>query len=447
MKNYFLFFSGLLLLSISSCRKVDDESIFGQSPDDRLNETLAKYQSTLSGAQFGWKAVVRTNAGGNYTFYFSFNDSNRVKMMSSFDSTTATVLKESSFRLKALQQPSILFDTYSYLHLLADPNPATNGGEAGNGLEADFEYYFDAANSTADVIELIGRYNETKTTLTKATSAERDAFINGELASGLAINKILNYYKRFVVGGTDSTDAFIAVRSSYIIRPDDNGNLLDTSRGVTYTLKLGGLEFSKPIVIGTKTISELSNVHFDANSNTITATGDGQNVTISGVVTPISVDEAAPARWWNFALNADSYWVTGQGFHVNGVDDAHELRNLPGYFGFAIFWPQYGSNAGVTYDLLAPVVANASGAAALMYGAAYRPPTFTADGRVTFRFYGTLGAANLPAGTATTIFTNFRTQMGIAQGYYLVQIDDNPSAPMYHMVSAADGKAWITWEW
>jgi Domain of unknown function (DUF4302) len=444
MKNYFLGICGLVLLTVSSCRKVDDSSVFGQSPDQRINATLAKYQEKLSGAQFGWKAIVATNEGGNFTFYFSFNDSNRVKMMSSFDSTSATVLKESSYRLKALQQPSLLFDTYSYIHQLADPNPASNGGEAGVGLGADFEYWFNEAESSTDTIILMGTINRTKTKLIRATQQERDDFLNGELAGGLAINKILNYYKRFVVNGTDSTDAFIFSRGSYIIRPDDDGNLLDDSRGVTYTLKLGGLEFSEPIVVGTKTISELSNVNYDAATNTITATGDGQPVKISGVITPITVDVAAPERWWNFAFDDGSYWITEQGFHINGVDDAHGLANIPGYFGFSIFWPQYGVSGGINYDLLAPITPNTAGNAAIRFGAAYRPPVFSADGRVTFPLLGTLGTANIPA-SATGIFGNLRAQMAIPEGYYLVQISNDPTAPAYHMVSAADGLAWVTW--
>ena len=321
---------------------------------------------------------------------------------------------------------------------------AVHGGEAGVGLGSEFEYWFNGAESSAETIVLMGTINRTKTKLIRATQQERDDFLNGELAGGLAINKILNYYKRFVVNGTDSTDAFIFSRGSYIIRPDDNGNLLDDSRGVTYTLKLGGLEFSEPILVGTKTISELSNVNYDAATNTITATGDGQPVKISGVITPMKVDVAAPARWWNFAFDAGSYWITEQGFHINGVDDAHGLANIPGYFGFSIFWPQYGVSGGVNYDLLAPITPNAAGAAAIRFGAAYRPPVFSADGRVTFPLLGTLGTANIPA-SATGIFGNLRAQMAITQGYYLVQIDDNEAAPAYHMVSAADGLAWVTW--
>ena len=101
----------LAITLVASCRK-DDDNAFDKSPDERLNETLAAYQKALSGSQFGWNANLITADGGYYRFYFSFNDSNRVQMYSDFDSTTATVLKESSYRLKALQQPSLIFDTY-----------------------------------------------------------------------------------------------------------------------------------------------------------------------------------------------------------------------------------------------------------------------------------------------------------------------------------------------
>lgn len=433
------------MLVAVSCRKIDDSSVFGKTPDQRVNEALARYQAKLSGAQYGWKGLIETKEGGTFTFYFSFNDSNRVKMLSSFDSASAVTLRESSYRLKALQQPSILFDTYSYLHVLADPNPSVNGGDAGVGLASDFEYWFDDAQSSADTIVLIGRINETKTKLVRATQAERDAFLNGDLVKGLVITKILNYYKRFVINGTDSVDAFIEPRNSYIISPDANGNLLDDTRGTNYSLILGGISFNNPFQVGSQTITELANINFDAGTNTITATSNAGPVVVKGVVTPIIFDAAAPARWWNFAKADDSYWITEEGFHINGVDDAHGLANIPGYFGFTIFWPEYNTASGVTYDLLSPITPNTAGNAAIRFGAAYRPPVF-AGGKVTFSLLGTLGAANIPPGpTATTIFPSLRAQMAIPEGYYLVQISNDPVAPAYHMVSAADGLAWLTW--
>ncbi len=444
MKNYFLSFC-CIVIALASCRKVDDTSVFNESADQRLNAALAKYQTKLTSAEYGWKGIVETEAGGNFTFYFDFNDSNRVKMMSSFDSTSASTLNESSYRLKALQQPSILFDTYSYLHLLSDPNPFVNGGEAGAGLVADFEFYFDDSASSDNVVALVGRFNGTKTTLTKATQLERDAFLSGGLTQGLVIGKILNYYKRFVINNTDSVDAFVFTAGSYIISPDATGNLLDDNLGTNYTLTLGGLAFAQPLKVGTKTITELTNINYDATSGTITANSGSDNVFIHGVFTnPMIVDAAAPARFRNFALADESYWITTDNFHVNGVDDALGIANIPGYQGFSVYWPEFTTQGGVLYDYFAPVGTNTAGQASVAYGHAYRPPTITPDGRIIFPYFGTRNAVQIPA-AATNIMLNQRAQVSIAEGFYLVQISADPASPAYHMVSAKDGLAWVTW--
>src|SRR3954464_6059448 len=109
----------LAILAFSACSKKDSNRIFTESADERLNKALTDYQNQLAGALNGWKAVVYPAGGGAYSFYFKFNNQNRVVMYSHFDTTTAAASRESSYRLKALQQPSLLFDTYSYLHLLA----------------------------------------------------------------------------------------------------------------------------------------------------------------------------------------------------------------------------------------------------------------------------------------------------------------------------------------
>jgi hypothetical protein len=104
MKKYLLYFISISILLLSCKRETDP--VFDQSPDERLNEALQKYQSTLTGAPDGWNATLVTAIGITFNFYFRFNDSNRVFMYSDFDSTSAGVVKESSYRLKALQQPS-----------------------------------------------------------------------------------------------------------------------------------------------------------------------------------------------------------------------------------------------------------------------------------------------------------------------------------------------------
>jgi hypothetical protein len=429
-----------IVVIISACRKVDNSSVFGTTPDQRLNAKMASYQALLtSGAPNGWKASITTGTGGTYTFYFKFNDSNRVRMYSSFDSTSAVTLKESSYRLKALQQPSLIFDTYSYLHVLADPNANNNGGYYGAGLVSDFEFLFDDSTTKADTVGLIGRWNNTRMKMVKATPQELAAFNSGQLAAGLAISKILTYYKRFVVSGTDSTDGYINLQSATITRPDAQGNLLDASRATRYTLNLGGLSFLTPMVVGTKTINELRNINYNAATSTITATAGGVPVVIKGVAVPIRVDVAAPQRWYNYAVNnGNSYWASGYGFHVNGVDDAFGITNLTSagntYYSLA-YWPKYAT----TYDLFAPIFLNAAQTQlTLLYGTAPRFPTFTTDGRAVFTLFGNLGTYPTTGAAAQSRALLYNTA-----GYYFVQT----GALSYDMVGAADGRAWITWEW
>src|SRR5436190_496005 len=50
-----------VVAGFSSCQKESDKPLFSQSPDDRLSETLAAYQTQLSGAENGWKALITTD--------------------------------------------------------------------------------------------------------------------------------------------------------------------------------------------------------------------------------------------------------------------------------------------------------------------------------------------------------------------------------------------------
>ncbi|MCW3081604.1 DUF4302 domain-containing protein [Segetibacter sp.] len=417
----------------SSCKK-DDESIFSKPPDERLNDALNAYQTQLAGATNGWKGLIYPKGGGIYTFYFKFNNSNRVQMLSSFDSASAVNIKESSYRLKAIQQPSLLFDTYSYLHVLADPNPNVNGGPVGAGLQSDFEYYFDS--SSADTINLVGRFNGSKAVLVKATQAEAAAFTSGQLANGLLINKIQTYYKRLTIGSA-SVDFNFDPATRTIKWTDVNGNLLDSSRMTDYFLVLGGIGFTKPITVGNLRISQITNLSFSTSTQVIDATVNNAAATITEVMVPLKVDLNAPFRWWNYAAVSDDYWYSFNGFHANGVEDAFGVNklvssgNLP-YF-FLIYYPKYGT----TNDLFAPVFLDeATNSLNVDYGSAPRIPTFTSDGRALFRELGEYGTYPTTGAAAAS-----RQVLYNSAGFYLVQTSESS----YDMVGARDGKSWISW--
>jgi len=436
----FLIVSLIIVAALSSCKK-DDKSVFDKSPDERLKEKLDAYQAQLSGAQDGWKGLLVTDSGrgSTHSFYFKFNNENRVIMLSDFDSLSAVTLKESSYRLKALQQPSLIFDTYSYLHVLSDPDGTVNGGAQGAGLLSDFEFYFDAA--TSDTINLIGRFNASKMTLVRATKAEADAYNSGQLAAGLNLNKILTYFKRLTIG-TQLYDVKIDPVSRQFVFSwlDGSGNLQTFTTGYYFTA--GGVVFTNPLVNGSQTISGFSTITWTPATETINLTVNGTAATIRGIVVPLKVDTGAPRRWWNYAINnGNTYWISLRGFHVNGVDDAFGIQSLTSggstYF-YLIYWPRVTSSN----DFFGPVFLNAAGTALeVLYGTA-PTPNFTTDGRAIFIRLGDYGPPNFSTYPTTGPAAQSKTLLYNSTGYYFVQT----SATTYDMVSASDGKSWITWE-
>jgi len=424
--------AALLVLSVfifSACKKYD--TAFVESPDQRINAAVKKYQSALTSSPAGWNATIKTQTGGIYHYHFRFNDSNRVKMYSDFNQSTAGTVGESSYRLKALQTPSLLFDTYSYLHLLSDPDGNVNGGIDGLGLASDFEFSLDSL--AADSILLTGRVHDTKLTLIKATQQDFDAWQNGRWATTLAfenINKILNYFRRLNINGTNYEVRINSVTRVLLFTwVDANGN---TRQFITsYYYSATGVVFVTPFNTGTQTITGLEIVSWDAGNSILNVKVNGVASTIAGATKPLKVDVSAPQRWWQTAANSSGYWISLDGFHVNGVDDAFGLKTIPNYY-FVVYWPDYNTGSN---DLFAPVFINAAGnGLELLYGAAPKAQ-FTADGRAVFTnlgFYGTYPTTG-PARQSLN-------QLLLPQGYYFIQTGSGT----YDMVSSTDAKAWIS---
>ncbi|ANE53673.1 DUF4302 domain-containing protein [Flavisolibacter tropicus] len=432
MKRNIIFFLFLVLL-FSACKKEDD-TLFEQSPDERLNEELNKYQSALSSSPAGWKATLLLSSGDVYNFHFRFNNTNRVFMFADINSETAVKEYESSYRLKALQTPSLLFDTYSYLHILADPDASVNGGTYGQGLGADFEFSLDSLVS--ETIYLTGRKNGSKLKLIKATQQDLDVWQNGGWAKALSfenVNKILNYFKRVKIGGKDY-EVSVNLLSRIITFTWIDGSGTPRQFSTEYNYGSGGIILKTPFNTGSEVVNLIIINSWDGTNYILNVSINGTATTIAGAARPLVVDAAAPRRWWQDAANIDAYWITQDGFHVNGVDDAYGLKTLDTKYYYFIYWPAYdpGSN-----DLFGPVFIDAAGTGLeLRYGAAPNIPQFTSDGRAVFTLLGNYGPYPTTGPAAQT-----RTQLLSSQGYYFVQTGDRS----YDMVSAADSKIWVSW--
>lgn len=199
MKNRYILILIILLFS-SSCVK-DNNDLFEKSPDERLSEKISEYNNILTEAPNGWIMTIETKVDGVYRLWVKFKADNRVDMLCDMDATWATkdatssIIKESSYKIKAMQYPTLIFDTYNYIHLMADPQGTNssygniNGGVNGTGLASDFEFALgDYANN---IITLKGRYNSVNASLEKATVAQETAIKQGGLK---AVHTKLNSY-------------------------------------------------------------------------------------------------------------------------------------------------------------------------------------------------------------------------------------------------------------
>lgn len=189
MKNRYMLILIILLFS-SSCVK-DNNDLFDKSPDERLSEKISEYNNILTEAPNGWIMTIETKVDGVYRLWVKFKTGNRVDMLCDMDATWATkdatssVIKESSYKIKAMQYPTLIFDTYNYIHLMADPQGTNssygniNGGVNGTGLASDFEFALGSFEN--NIVTLKGRYNSVKAILERATAAQESAIKQGAL--------------------------------------------------------------------------------------------------------------------------------------------------------------------------------------------------------------------------------------------------------------------------
>lgn len=420
MKKIILY--GLIIVGLSACKKskIDPDNF----PDARLGKALGEYQTQLAGAKNGWIGYLYPKGGGGYTFKFKFDDKNRVVTYATINDETATTPMESSYRLKATQLPSLYFDTYTYLHTLADPDPEISGGGSGVGKESDFEFSF--LTASADTIKLEGNLNESSLILVRAKDTEGDDYISRAYSNITTISKVNNfqyYYKKLTLGGKDYNVTINTLASTISFYYNDNGFKRFTTE---YAAGATGIQLRTPFVTGTASISELHDFNINVAAGTVEAFSGTTKLLITNVATPLTFDKDAPTKFYT-----NKYTYTSDfGFTINGVENAHGVNALPGYVGmqftanfysdpFDVLWFYY--NGGAT-----------------RYGPIFNT-RLTADGKAVFvkSPYGNQGTNPGTAGVASV--NKVYNQLAEVGGYYAFETGVNS----YDLVSVTDSKNWI----
>jgi hypothetical protein len=250
------------VIAVALCLAACDnsyESIFKQSPDNRLRETLTEYSTLLMDAPHGWKASLYTGSGAGYFYYFDFNDNGNVTMLSDFDETSAGEPMESTWALKALQRPTLSFTTYSYVHLPADPDGDVNNGIPGSGLSSDFE--FAIVRTSGDSVVMEGTQHHSEIILVRSTADERQAFYDKRIQ--YLLQQTENYlssnkgYRLTLPNGTSIPMAlsipFKLISFQFL---DTDGETIQIPR-TSYTFSIDRILLKEPIHIQGFTIDRL----------------------------------------------------------------------------------------------------------------------------------------------------------------------------------------------
>jgi hypothetical protein len=220
-------FSVVALLSMASCE--EEKYLFGEGPDERLQAQLTGYREALCNAPHGWLVAVGTQdrgtAGGAYRFWMKFTPDNRVVMVGDVNAATASTPQESSYRLKAMQYPTLMFDSYNYIHWPADPAPVITGGITGSGLESDYDVNL-TGDLQGDEFKATGRVHKCPFIFTKATPEDMDA-----VTESSALTEIQNttealwetvFYPTVDVGGFRLQMSIGKRMSSFSYRDEDD---------------------------------------------------------------------------------------------------------------------------------------------------------------------------------------------------------------------------------
>lgn len=417
MKKILLYVVGLLAVAACQPDNIDADV----RPDERLNTVMSEYQQQLAGAENGWIGYLFPEGGGGYTFKFKFDNKNRVTTYADVNATTAATPLQSSYRLKATQLPSLYFDTYTYLHILADPDPAVIGGEPGTGLISDFE--FSILSASTDTLELRGNLNNSKMLLVRAKADEGDNYVATIYNNNAVLNQIatFNYYYNLLTLGSKQYNITINPDQHTVSFYYSNNGFKRFS--TAYAASATGIIFKDSFIDGDLRISEFRNLQVNANQNSLSLMAGNVAGTTANVATPLAIDSEAATRLYN----SGEFFASDQGFTMSGKVNAHDLTAIPGFQGM-YYAPKYGSG----YDALFFIFNE---------NQAYVPAFSTrlaTDGKITFRNIGTFNDT-LPAEPYATSILRTVTQFSSSSGYYVFQTGETD----YDLVSAANSRNWI----
>jgi hypothetical protein len=333
---------------------------------------------------------------------------------------------ESSYRLKALQRPTLLFDTYSTLHLIADPTPDVVGGETGEGYYSDFEFAFISAS--ADTIKLEGTFNKSKLILVRSKSAADNASAFTAPEDVLTtFSKLRTYFKQATIGGINCEVKIDPNRRIFGFNYLDEAGVLKSSSS-NYFVSGTSLVLFDPIMIGSTTITGLSGVTFDASTGFISAsTNGGVSLQIKEAISPIGYNKNDALSFLATGRPRSSWWESYNGFTVDGIIDAYGINTIPDFTDLDYYVT--GANKGNFVCFTAGNFPYSSKITSTITTNGFLLNTVTS-------IVGSTGNA-----LAKTIIDKTTQNFVDPKGFYVIRVGSG-----FDLVSVKDARSWITFQ-
>ena len=279
MRKYiYLWITSLLL--VVAC--TDDDRVFSESSDARGQAYLANCNKTLKASPEGWKLVYYPKAGtyGGYTFLFSFKDEGRVDMLADIARRAGNY----SYKLTMEESAILSFDSYSPLHILADPQYVS----LSKGLEGDFEFVIRSVAD--DSIKLVGKKNRVEVALVRATAADWESVGNLPAVQDLFTTGAYELWQLYVNGEENDGSSMSLDSLSHVcsITYRSDGDLITVS--VPYLLTDNGCQFSKRVEIEGVSFDALTLVEGTSGNNRAFESNDPEHAIRVGVVVDIPLN-------------------------------------------------------------------------------------------------------------------------------------------------------------
>lgn len=284
-----------LLVLVFGCKKENDR-VFEEEPSERQAKVIDKLYTMLTTSENGWKVTIYPKGGKGFRHWMKLKSNDRVEMVSDFNVTSATVPKESTFRISALQTPTLIFDTYNYIHLPYDPTASISGGTTnGTGLLSDIEF-FPGAGLVDSLLKdlpvskttLIGKYNGNYTIFEKATAAEEAAYKAGGLdKTRNNIATFISTTPKFLyveLEGTQKIQFNYAATTKTISLSYEKDNGVVTEGPATFAHTLNSLKLSKALKYNNISFDE---IFYDEATKVLYILNGSNRIVVKGTSAPI----------------------------------------------------------------------------------------------------------------------------------------------------------------